>query len=86
MCHSLNFILAESRLQFATAIGARGAIDSSPDTPGDLEDTVVDIGYLQIALLEEPPKPEVFVLFCFGQLAYLHKIDGHPILLFRIVS
>src|SRR5215467_3481847 len=49
--HALNFVFAERRPQFPTAVGTRDAVDSGPHTVCDIKDTLVDLARLHVALL-----------------------------------
>src|SRR5215469_17853937 len=57
LCHPVNFLFAEGWRHLSTAVGAGGAFDPGPHTPGDLKDALVDLVGFQIALsLQEPAK------------------------------
>jgi hypothetical protein len=65
-------------VHFPAAVSALSAVDPGLYATGGSKDSAVNFLRVRMAFgLQEPAKPEIFVLFFFCLLAYLDKIESH---------
>lgn len=73
-----DFLFTEAWAHFPAAVGALGAVDSSPHTTRSRKDALVDFLWLQAALgFQEKTKPVILVFFFLCLQTYLDKIESH---------